>query len=213
MSQGDPRGPDQSDSILALSSKPVPGNTKQSSGSEPKAATRKEKEPPKSPSENLPPAPLSDSQLSGQIKYVARPIEYLVMQAKSDRAAAYPIPQDEEEGGSGKGKEREIEQDPEQDQVLKQGLGAEEEEEGPQSRSPDLEPSHPDRKQSSGPDKADSTISESKPTPTPKIKPRKRIAENELIVLTDRGVQIWDLSVWGNGRRIQCDLEGDDVLQ
>jgi hypothetical protein len=51
------------------------------------------------------------------------------------------------------------------------------------------------------------------PSEAQKPRHRRRIGEDELIVLTDRGVQIWDLSVWGRGRRIRRTLEGDDVLQ
>ena len=41
-----------------------------------------------------------------------------------------------------------------------------------------------------------------KPTPNPNPrKRRKRHTEDELIILTDRGVQLWDLGVWAKGKR------------
>ena len=44
-------------------------------------------------------------------------------------------------------------------------------------------------------------------TPYPKRVPHKRPAENELVVITDRGIQIWDLSVWSTGKRIRQELK------
>ena len=46
-----------------------------------------------------------------------------------------------------------------------------------------------------------------------KRKPRKRIAENELVVMTDRGIQVWDLSVWGTGKRVRGELDCGDFFQ
>ncbi|EXJ58717.1 hypothetical protein A1O7_06146 [Cladophialophora yegresii CBS 114405] len=44
-------------------------------------------------------------------------------------------------------------------------------------------------------------------------KPRYRSAENELVVMTDRGIQIWDLSGWGRGGRVRDELISRDILQ
>ncbi|ETI22315.1 hypothetical protein G647_06389 [Cladophialophora carrionii CBS 160.54] len=41
-------------------------------------------------------------------------------------------------------------------------------------------------------------------------KPRYRSAENELVVMTDRGIQIWDLSCWGRGLRLRDELLSSD---
>jgi hypothetical protein len=50
-------------------------------------------------------------------------------------------------------------------------------------------------------------------TRTRQSKPRVRIAENELVVMTDRGIQIWDLSPWGRGRRVRDELLTGDFVQ
>ena len=42
-----------------------------------------------------------------------------------------------------------------------------------------------------------------------KSKRKRRKGEDELVVLTDRGIQIWDLSVWGKGRRESKWLNGN----
>jgi len=42
-----------------------------------------------------------------------------------------------------------------------------------------------------------------------KHKRRLRNGEDELVVLTDRGLQMWDLGVWGHGRRTRSVMDGD----
>ncbi|EXJ81125.1 hypothetical protein A1O3_07413 [Capronia epimyces CBS 606.96] len=53
---------------------------------------------------------------------------------------------------------------------------------------------------------------ESQDKPAFKMK-RKRPAWNELMVLTDQGVQSWNLGMWGRGKRIRRELDEIDVLQ
>jgi hypothetical protein len=44
---------------------------------------------------------------------------------------------------------------------------------------------------------------------TPRRRKHKRVDENELTIMTDRGIQVWDLSVWGTGRRKTAVLDID----
>lgn len=47
--------------------------------------------------------------------------------------------------------------------------------------------------------------------PRPRPKRRKKAMENELVVLTDRDVQVWDLGVWGTGKRVESELKFQSV--
>ena len=40
-----------------------------------------------------------------------------------------------------------------------------------------------------------------------KVKRKKRVSEDELMILTDRGVQVWNLGVWARGRREKVCVE------
>ncbi|KAK5052715.1 hypothetical protein LTR84_002581 [Exophiala bonariae] len=46
-----------------------------------------------------------------------------------------------------------------------------------------------------------------RPRPRAKRRRRKKAMENELVVLTDRDVQVWDLGVWGTGKRVESELK------
>ncbi|KIX02588.1 uncharacterized protein Z518_08529 [Rhinocladiella mackenziei CBS 650.93] len=158
--------------------------------------------------ETTPPAPFSDSKLTGQIKHIARPPEYFVKDTFADIPSSSPSP-GLEEPDWGKGKEPELadESDRKDDLKHEQGMDLDE-----HSSPPPIEPSHP-LKETTPLEKVVSTQSVPKAPPPPKRERRKRVTENELTILTDRGVQVWDLSVWGKRRQIHCELAGDDVLQ
>lgn len=54
---------------------------------------------------------------------------------------------------------------------------------------------------------APSVASSATERPMPRPKRRKKIMENELVIMTDRDVQVWDLGVWGTGKRVQNEFE------
>lgn len=51
-----------------------------------------------------------------------------------------------------------------------------------------------------------SVVSSVTERPRPKLKRRKKVMENEIVVMTDRDVQVWDLGVWGKARRVQSEF-------
>ncbi len=153
--------------------------------------------------DELPPAPFSDLKLTGQIKTISRPpSEYYDFPVKtwlpplnpaippspteleSDMETVNEIPTDETE----KVVDKESDTEGEADQTRGNPLATEDM--APAIGTAQVEPE---------------AIVEPDATPEPgrkrKRKPRRRYAENELIVMTDRGIQMWDLSVWGSGGR------------
>ncbi|EXJ68149.1 uncharacterized protein A1O5_08764 [Cladophialophora psammophila CBS 110553] len=148
------------------------------------------------PSE-IPPSPFSDARLTGQIKHIAHPPDH---HSSPSKVFLGPPP--------------ELRPPSPADVDLIKGKEAESMEASAgevRKRSQDMTTDH----EQAGPSAAElseSVASESTPPYKRKREPRKRVAENELIVLTDRGLQIWDLSVWGKGRRLRCELPGDDIL-
>ncbi|OAP60675.1 hypothetical protein AYL99_05677 [Fonsecaea erecta] len=143
---------------------------------------------------DIPPAPFSDTKLIGQIKHIARPPEYHNSSNKVVLDSPELRPHNPAVLDSGKGKETEL---------VENSPG------GRRDEFRDMTTDH-ERGMSPVPERCES--GESEPVHKRKRNPRRRVAENELVVLTDRGLQVWDLSVWGRGRRIRRELPSDDIL-
>ncbi|KIX95678.1 uncharacterized protein Z520_08798 [Fonsecaea multimorphosa CBS 102226] len=142
----------------------------------------------------IPPAPFSDTKLIGQIKYIARPTDH----HSSTNKVALESP----------------ESTPSRPAVLDPVKGKEIEmmEASAEGRRDETHDTTTDHEHGASPVAEPSESGESEPWYKRKGNPRTRVAENELTVLTDRGLQVWDLSVWGRGRRIRCELPCDDIL-
>ncbi|OAL33445.1 hypothetical protein AYO20_07301 [Fonsecaea nubica] len=141
-------------------------------------------------SHEIPPAPFSQSKLIGQIKHIARPPDYPSITSTIVLEPPEPKAADSAEVDQAKGKEIE---------VTEASAGG--------RRDEPPQKTDQERGVSTAPELSHSGESE----PRRRRSQRRRVAENELIVLTDRGLQVWDLSVWGRGRRVYCELP-DDIL-
>lgn len=163
------------------------------------------------PKEIMNPAPFSDTKLTGQIKKITRPPEYHDYYRENGLRIVFdPTP------SSPLSETSSPEKPSGSDKAVEQGSKGKEIEEPSQEAqigTPPLEPSRPQETSDTAKNVSEQRTEINLPQkPKMKRKRRKRIAENELIVLTDRDVQVWDLSVWGTGKRARCALDGDDVL-
>ncbi|KIW32067.1 uncharacterized protein PV07_03641 [Cladophialophora immunda] len=156
--------------------------------------TEVQKQEPSMSFHEIPPAPFSDTKLIGQIRHIARPPDYHSSASKVVLESPEPSPPSLAELDVAKGKENEL---------------METSTAGRRDESHDTSTGQ-ERGMSPAPELSES--GESEPWDKRKRPPRRRVAENELVVLTDRGLQVWDLSVWGRGRRIRRELPRDDIL-
>jgi len=173
---------------------------------------------------------ISDSELLHQIRYVKRPPEYMMALNAGDFGTntvigtneAYGPPfspsADSTQDNVGEGKKPEIviiDNDTTLESII-----ADEEDKQPQQRpddedgvglattaeTPTTEQSPPSPSQShtsSTQHPVPSVVSSATERPKQKPKRRKKIMENEIIIMTDRDVQVWDLGVWGKARRVR----------
>ncbi|KIW67283.1 hypothetical protein PV04_06548 [Phialophora macrospora] len=143
--------------------------------------------------DDVPPPPFPDMKLGpGQIKHICRPSDYDVDPDKMSPTASNidtdKVIIDSEDDAKGAGVHNQATTTPGLDDG---GPGS------PESKSKSQTQQHQQQQQRKR---------------NRRRKPRVRIAENELVVMTDRGIQIWDLSAWGRGRRLRDELVSDNIL-
>ena len=162
---------------------------------------------PSSTPDDIPPAPFADVKLSGQIKHIGRPPEYysFVNKIVLDHPCALRPPSPMERD-TGKGKEKgspqatvigAVQEDSKSTMPTQSQIGAKRlDQPAPATTSASVE--------------FESVRSYSRPSPKRNNKRRKRVEEKELVVITDMGIQIWDLSVWGTSKRVRSELASSD---
>lgn len=141
---------------------------------------------------------IADSELMHQIKFVKRPPEYTM--ALSGDIIDLSIDTKEVESVStstqdNSGKKQEI---------IRVSTPPGSAEDDHDEAKPSERPSSPSHTSST--QHPPSLVSSVTERPRPKPKRRKKIMENEIVIMTDRDVQLWDLGVWGKGRRAQSEL-------
>lgn len=164
------------------------------------------------PTNDLPPAPFSDMSLNGQIKHITRSPEYYSFHNKivldlppSIQVTSQPDGQNVVANIS----DSDVDAAPEPPIVIDLNPSAQSQanndNEGDGNGGGEYPADHGMNYTATEAIARSSQPPQSSEKPPPR---RKRLAvENELTIFTDRGIQVWDLSLWGRGRRVHEELE------